>query len=126
MKKVLIALLLLGCSSVAHADNWIFLFRGGSSDNYMDSYMGNWWLTNDYNGDPVVATRIRSVWLRGNVSFVIDYITIKDCKVGYGQVVMTDLRGNPVGANDFVFGGETGASIIAETLCGFAKSGSRM
>ena len=117
MKKILIAFLLLGYSSMAHADTWTLV-----STNAMGSVeMGKWWLSYDpSNGAPFVAARNRFIDPDGHMSFFIDYVPIKDCEAGAGTILTADVHGNVFGNHDFVYGGGDVSSTIAETLCALA------
>ena len=48
------------------------------------------------------------------------YVSAGDCKRGMGKVISLDVSGNFVFENDFVFGSETIATALAETVCGAA------
>ena len=122
MKKMLIVFLLLGYSSMAHADNWVLI---GVNDNGSVE-IGDWWLTNDRANVPVVAARFR-LSLSGSIFFEIDYVSIKDCEEGAGTLVVADLHGNAKKINEFVYNGGNFNSTMAETLCALAmKSGPKM
>ena len=119
MKKVLIAFLLLGYSSMAHADEWVNVLHKETGDcDCLD--LGNWWVTQDNNGVPVVVGRMRARTSAGAMYFRLDHITIKDCKAGAGVLVASDFNGNAIGQGDFVFNGGNGFSIEAEALCALA------
>ena len=124
MKKILIAFLLLGYSSMAHADTWVPLAFANDRGRFE---IGNWWLSYDpNNGASFVAARMRFIQPDGAISFVIEYVPIKDCEAGAGTILIADVHGNVFANRDFVYGGGNISSTIAETLCALAKSGSRM
>ena len=50
-------------------------------------------------------------------SFVQWYVSIADCKAGYGKLVTLDMNGNVRYDNDFVNTGGSVASELAEMLC---------
>ena len=73
-------------------------------------------------GEPIALFIVRiSPQGGGRIEFEKNYVKLSDCRTGYGKLVATDLNGRAMYENDFIFGGGTPASTIAQTLCELAE-----
>lgn len=69
-------------------------------------------------GLPIVVANGRVRWIKDkSIDLVRWYVTVQDCKKGYGKVVTLDMSGNFRWENDYVKNGGTVASAIGEMLC---------
>jgi hypothetical protein len=115
--------LLMGCSTTAGAQQpeWVQISR--TSDRIWEGRIGSFSLGRNDANQPMAWLMIRVRDLSGDktITFERDYVTLRDCAVGYGKLVTLDLYGRYRYDNDFVFDGGSVAARIAATICGMAQ-----
>lgn len=82
---------------------------------------GSFRFDGDTKGNTLAVVIVRAFNLDSkDISLFQWSVPTDDCISGRGALVMHDTQGNLIGNNDFVFGGGTLASLMAETICGVA------
>lgn len=82
---------------------------------------GSFRFDGDTKGNALAVVIVRAINLHSkDISLFQWSVPADDCISGRGALVMHDIQGNLIGNNEFVFGGGTLASLMAETICGVA------
>ncbi|WP_213941217.1 hypothetical protein [Pseudomonas sp. dw_612] len=82
---------------------------------------GSFRFDGDTKGNTLAVVIVRAINLGSkDISLFQWSVPTEDCISNRGALVMHDMQGNLIGNNDFVFGGGTLASLMAETICGVA------
>jgi hypothetical protein len=124
MKKLLssLALLCLLSQNTANAQNgnpWVFVLKDAQGNLTVSFKYGSpHFISNDYGP----AITVIAQWSSNIVTYSQETISLKDCQRGMGKLYQYDLDGNFTGAYDYIKGGESVASGIADTLCGIAAA----
>lgn len=116
MKKIILAsFIALGATS-AFCQEWVKL--GENESTRVDARAGTLGFGKTKAGTPIVFIQGR-VFHAKNSSYAYEkwYVSVADCKVGYGKLVTLKLDGEFSYENDFVANGGSIGSAIADTLC---------
>jgi len=89
---------------------------------------GSFRFDGDTKGNTLAVVIARAIDLATkDISLFQWSVPTEDCIANRGALVIHDMQGNLVGNNDFVFGGGSLASLMAETICGVAvKTATRL
>ena len=113
-----VGLFLGGFAVVAFAQDWVLL--DSTDDTTYEARVGSFRIERTTLNRPVAVLTLR-LSRAGAAAFEDNYVSLEDCARGMGRLVTTDMAGRYRYGNDFVFGGRTIASNIAETICGLAR-----
>lgn len=112
-------LLLAAWSGQVWAEGWTDI--DGNSRIEVQMKSGSYQLTQTQSKVEVASAAFRTVVKEGNadntIHFTTKYVSVSDCKRERGKVVTLSLDGVYQYANDFILGGGTVATAIAERLC---------
>jgi len=124
MKKILGAVLLVAaCSSVVAADDdeWIEYATTPTDKFYLKKGTGE--VINNKSGEEVFMAIHKNLDMKKKeISFRKVYVRQKDCESGAGKVVFLYVGGNFDDEVDFVLGGGSVGSTLAEYLCSTYES----
>lgn len=102
-----------------NVDGWIQVAT--IDQNSYQVQEGSFRFDGDTKGNTLAVVIVRAINLGTNdISLFQWSVPTEDCIANRGALVMHDMQGNLIGNNDFVFGGGTLASLMAETICGVA------
>jgi hypothetical protein len=116
MRRSLVAFALSLAPLAGHANDWIVL---GETDRMVwEGRAGTRDFDKNRGGEPIITAAGRTREKVSNrISFVRWYARVDDCRLQYGKLVTTDMGGTFLREADFVLGGGTIASSLAEVLC---------
>lgn len=118
--KIAAMTLLASAALTAQANDWVPLSE--TESNTWEGRAGTRVEGQTRNGTPVIkaAGRIFDRRLK-TYEFVQWYVSINDCKQGFGKLVTLDMSGNFRFDNDYVDKGGSVASSLAAMLCAPVK-----
>lgn len=113
----IVAVTLVACTALtAQANDWIPLSE--TESNTWEGRAGTRVEAQTRNGTPVIKAAGRILDRRSQTyQFVQWYVSIDDCKQGFGKLVTLDMSGNFRFDNDYVEKGGSVASTLAAMLC---------
>ena len=103
--------------SVAHADGKDFIMVGASKEYLYSIKKGTGHYITATDGKPAFGGIIREDAKDGRISYYKEYVSGKDCDVGYGTLYAYGLNGGFISGLDWVKGGGDVSSSIADFLC---------
>jgi opacity protein-like surface antigen len=118
--KVAVAALLIAFSASAVAAEWVPL--GESDSGSWDGLAGSVEATTNRAGVKIRAAAGR-VFDKKTKSYRFErwYVTVDSCRSGYGKIATTEMNGDFKFETDFVLGGGSIASALADILCYYVK-----
>lgn len=116
MKRIILAVLMLVGSTVALSEDWITLADNDSSR--YDGRTGTATFGKTKSGTPIIVAQGRIFDKKTKaITFKKWYVSVNDCKAGYGKLVTLNMSNDFEYENDFVEKGGTMGSAVAEMLC---------
>lgn len=120
MKRTILAALIALTPLAAQADDWIPLTSAASGHSWSFK-KGSGEFTRTVEGTPVYAGLIQVRSPQNTFSYERNYVSLRDCIDGYGQVVtISTATGRVQYRNDFAMGGSSVAAQIGTVLCKLA------
>lgn len=118
MRTALCALLVFFTGLALADEDSLWLAASSSNDTQWDIRRGSLELSKNRKGDDIAVVLGRSTTLSTrNISLRKWYVTFADCDREMGLLVVLSLEGKFVFEADFVFGGGSVASRVAELIC---------
>lgn len=107
----------------AFAQEWVTVSRPKGGGSY-DVQVGSFNIGRNDGGEPIALVTMRYVAPGArSITFEKDYVTLKHCAAGQGNLVTMYLTGVYNYHTEFIIGGGNSASVIAEFICGLARGG---
>ena len=116
MQKLLFYLLGLAATGALAGDSWVLVTSSGSKTYEARAGSLEHVLTHTQEPAAILLFRITEAATR-NITFVRHYVSIADCRAGFGKLGVADLSGHAIDNAFFAFDGGNVASKIAETIC---------
>lgn len=101
---------------------WVLLGETEGNNVRFEGKTNSYELTNTRKGTRIAKIIVRQVDpVSHQISIYQRYVSLNDCKRKRGKIVAVDMDNNYKFENDFIIGGGSIGSSVAETICSIAK-----